>query len=511
MKKLFLVLLVLAILLPTGYAAIKAAANDQPLSPAPEALFTAFDGSQVALSDFKGKPVYIKFWASWCSVCLGTLAETDALAAGDEGFTVITVVAPGVNGEKNAESFQTWYNELGYENAVVLFDAGGKAMRDFGIRAFPSSAFIGADGALLKVKIGHATNDEIRGTFAGSAAGSADSAAVMPAAARSTLPPADPQNVKTIYVAGGCFWGVEEFMARIPGVLDAASGYANGNTENPTYQEVCYSNTGHAETVRVQYDGSVLPLDVLLQTFFTIIDSTDVNRQGNDVGSQYRTGIYYETGDDLPVILTVVAKEQEKYTQPIVTEVLPLVNFGLAEEYHQDYLQKNPNGYCHIELDTAQSAALSSWINSQTYPVPSDEELRQRLTDLQYRVVREGETEYPFTNEYFDTHDPGLYVDIVTGEPLFTSTDKFDSGCGWPSFVKPIIPDVVTEHTDTSFGMERTEVRSRAGDTHLGHVFSDGPADRGGLRYCINSASIRFIPYAEMDAEGYGFLKQYIE
>ena len=133
------------------------------------------------------------------------------------------------------------------------------------------------------------------------------------------------------------------------------------------------------------------------------------------------------------------------------------------------------------------------------------------MTDLQYRVVREGETEYPFTNEYFDTHDPGLYVDIVTGEPLFTSTDKFDSGCGWPSFVKPIIPDVVTEHTDTSFGMERTEVRSRAGDTHLGHVFNDGPADRGGLRYCINSASIRFIPYAEMDAEGYGFLKQYIE
>ena len=507
MKKVLVIIIALALLLAAGAATFGAFAKDRELTPAPQAAFTDFDGNAVPLDSFLGKPVYIKFWASWCSICLSTLRETDELAGMDNDFTVITVVAPGVDGEKDAESFKAWYNTLDYKNTAVLFDEGGEAMRAFGVRAFPSSAFIDADGNLLKFSVGHTPSADVRAVFAGTAV-STPTAAV---AAMSTLPPKNPESVKTIYVAGGCFWGVEEFMSRIPGVLDAASGYANGNSDTVTYQEVCYNNTGHAETVKVTYDESVIPLKVLLETFFTIIDPTSVNQQGNDRGSQYRTGIYYTDEADLPVIQAVVASEQEKYSKPIATEVLPLENFCLAEEYHQDYLQKNPNGYCHIDLTTARDTALSSWIDSQDYPVPSKEELKATLTDIQYRVTQENDTEYAFTNDYYNLFDKGLYVDVVTGEPLFSSADKFESGCGWPSFTKPIVPQVVVELTDTSYGMTRTEVRSRAGDTHLGHVFPDGPADRGGLRYCINGASLRFIPYDQMDAEGYGFLKSYID
>ncbi len=511
MKKLFVLLIALAVLASAGLAVTTAVSKDREATPAPDFTLTDFDGNAVSLSDFAGKPLYIKFWASWCSICLSTLQETDTLAGQDNDFAVITVVAPGVDGEKNAESFQTWYNGLEYSNTKVLFDEGGQAMRAFGVRAFPTSAFISADGALLGMKIGHVSAEEIRATFAG------EPVADMPSAPASTMVPEpsaispDTGAVKTIHVAGGCFWGVEEFMARIPGVINSESGYANGNSDTVTYQEVCYNNTGHAETVRVTYDSGVVPLDVLLSTFFSIIDPTSVDRQGNDAGSQYRTGVFYTDEADLPIIQAVVAREQAKYADPIVTEVLPLSNFCLAEEYHQDYLQKNPNGYCHIDLTSARETALTNWINSQTYTVPTQEELKARLTDIQYRVTQQNDTEYAFSGEYFYNHEKGLYVDVVTGEPLFTSTDKFDSGCGWPSFVKPIIPDVVNEHTDASYGMVRTEVRSRAGDTHLGHVFPDGPQDRGGLRYCINSASIRFIPYDDMEQEGYGFLKSYID
>jgi peptide methionine sulfoxide reductase msrA/msrB len=340
------------------------------------------------------------------------------------------------------------------------------------------------------------------------AAGGTDAA---PTENETVSEPDYPASAKYIYVAGGCFWGVEEYMSRIPGVLDAASGYANGSTDNPSYADVCYGNTGHAEAVQVVYDSETIPLDVLLKTFFTIIDPTSENKQGNDVGSQYRTGIYYTDETDLSVIDAVVVSEQGKYKKAIVTEVLPLENFCYAEDYHQDYLLNNPNGYCHIDVTAAKETALANWINSQSYPVPSQEELKERLTDIQYRVTQENDTEYAFSNEYFDNHEKGLYVDVVTGEPLFSSADKYDSGCGWPSFTKPILPEVITEHEDTTYNMVRTEVRSRAGNTHLGHVFDDGPADKGGLRYCINSASIRFIPYDDMEEEGYGFLTSYID
>ena len=361
--------------------------------------------------------------------------------------------------------------------------------------------------------------------LAGCAAGPASSTADMEGEAEPMAMKTEPmavkeENLHTIYLAGGCFWGLEAYVQKLPGVYDAEVGYANGDTEEPTYEQVCYEDTGHAETVKVVYDTTRITTEQLLAAFFKVVDPTSVDKQGNDRGSQYRSGIYYADEADKAVAEAAIAAQQEQYTDPIATEVLPLDNYYPAEEYHQDYLDKNPGGYCHIDLSDADAFAeaaglnmpdLSSLIKPEDYPVPGDKELKETLTDIQYRVTQQGDTESPYTNEYTDLFDKGLYVDVVTGEPLFSSTDKFESGCGWPSFSKPIVPEVVTEHTDESFNMVRTEVRSRAGDTHLGHVFPDGPKELGGLRYCINSASIRFIAYDALDGEGFGFLKQIFE
>ncbi|MCB7318968.1 peptide-methionine (R)-S-oxide reductase MsrB [Lacrimispora sp. 210928-DFI.3.58] len=321
------------------------------------------------------------------------------------------------------------------------------------------------------------------------------------------------EGLREIYYAGGCFWGVEAYFSRIPGVYDVTCGYANGSTENPTYEEVCSHMTGHAETVHVLYDPDRVSLRTLTEHFFKIVNPLTVDRQGNDVGNQYRTGIYYTDESDLETLKSVMDAEQEKYDSPIVVELLPLSCYYLAEEYHQDYLVKNPNGYCHVDfsgLAEFEKPQMAGLVDLSAYTVPSDEELRERLTDEQYRVTQNGDTELPGTGEYDDFFERGIYVDIVTGEPLFLSTDKFDSGCGWPAFSKPIDPEVVVEYSDTSFGMVRTEVRSRVGDTHLGHVFNDGPKELGGIRYCINSASLRFIPYEDMEEEGYGEWKELI-
>ncbi|MCK5129543.1 MAG: peptide-methionine (R)-S-oxide reductase MsrB [Clostridiales bacterium] len=201
---------------------------------------------------------------------------------------------------------------------------------------------------------------------------------------------------------------------------------------------------------------------------------------------------------------------KKKHDDPILTEVTTLEHYYLAEEYHQDYLYKNPNGYCHIDLGLVEEEGVIR-VNPAYYSKPSDAELKEKLTDAQYQVTQMNKTDRAFSNEYDDNHEPGLYVDVVSGEPLFTSTDKYDSGCGWPSFVKPIDPDVVVEVKDESFGMVRIEVRSRVADSHLGHVFPDGPQDRGGLRYCINSSSILFIHLDEMEQEGYGKFISLIE
>ena len=319
----------------------------------------------------------------------------------------------------------------------------------------------------------------------------------------------DKKNLKEIYLAGGCFWGVEAYMARIYGVYDVTSGYANGTTKNPTYEEVVSGKTGHAETVHVLYDPERVDLEKLLSYYFKIIDPTSLNKQGNDRGTQYRTGIYYTDEKDRAVIDKVMSKEQKRYDDKIVTEVEPLKNFGLAEEYHQDYLEKNPNGYCHVEFDSLENQKVPSLIDPAKYPKPSAEEIKKKLTKEQYEVTQGSDTERAFSNEYWDTYEPGIYVDVVTGEPLFASEDKYDSMCGWPSFTKPIDPAVIVEREDNKYNMVRTEVRSRTGDSHLGHVFDDGPKDKGGLRYCINSAAIKFIPKEDMKKEGYGYLLKF--
>ena len=314
-------------------------------------------------------------------------------------------------------------------------------------------------------------------------------------------------NLKKIYLAGGCFWGTQAYLARVPGVAATSVGYANGRTIKPTYQDVCYNNTGHAETVEVSYDPARLSLEDLLRQFFLIIDPTMLNRQGPDKGTQYRSGIFYIDAADLPVIEAIVQEEQKKYRLPVVTEVLPLVRYDLAEDYHQDYLEKNPGGYCHVSfktLPTTTAKPLQPVIDPARFPSPDPAELKKKLTPLEYAVAIERGTEHPFSGAYWREERTGLYVDIVTGEPLFSSRDKYDAGCGWPSFTRPIDPAVVRELRDRSHGMDRVEIRSRAGDTHLGHVFTDGPASRGGLRYCINSASLRFIPLADLAREGYG-------
>ena len=314
-------------------------------------------------------------------------------------------------------------------------------------------------------------------------------------------------KLKTIYLAGGCFWGVEAYMEKVYGVADAVSGYANGNTENPTYEDVLYKNTGHAETVKVDYDPERVSLEKILDYYLLVVDPTSLNKQGNDRGTQYRSGVYFTDENERKIIEERLKKEQEKYKEKIVVEVQKLENFYKAEEYHQDYLKKNPNGYCHIDILKANEVI----IDQSKYPKPSDEELKKKLTEAQYRVTQENDTEHAFSNEYWDNKEKGIYVDVATGEPLFSSTDKYDSGCGWPSFTKPVSKEVVTYHKDFSFNMERTEVRSRSGDSHLGHVFDDGPKESGGLRFCINSASIRFIPLEDMKKEGYGYLTHIIK
>ena len=307
-----------------------------------------------------------------------------------------------------------------------------------------------------------------------------------------------------IYLAGGCFWGLEEYFSRIFGVLQTSVGYANGQVETTNYQLI--KETDHAETVQVIYDEKIVSLREILLYYFRVIDPLSINQQGNDRGRQYRTGIYYLEEADLPTINTVVREQELLIGRKIAVEVEKLRHYILAEDYHQDYLKKNPGGYCHIDVRDAEKPL----IDSANYEKPSQADLRENLSEESYRVTQEAATEAPFSNAYDQTFEEGIYVDITTGEPLFFAKDKFASGCGWPSFSRPISKELIHYYQDLSHGMERIEVRSRSGNAHLGHVFTDGPQELGGLRYCINSASLRFIAKDEMEEAGYGYLLPYL-
>jgi len=311
----------------------------------------------------------------------------------------------------------------------------------------------------------------------------------------------DMENV--IYFAGGCFWGTEYFFQQVRGVEETAVGYANGKTNNPSYKDVTTGQTGFAETVKVVYDPNKIDLELLIDLFFKTIDPTSLNKQGNDVGTQYRTGIYYVNDYQKEIIDQKLNELAKLYNQKIVVEADPILNFYSAEDYHQDYLVKNPTGYCHINPALFEYASQANPEKQSEYKKPDQATLKEMLTPIQYEVTQNSATERPYSNEYDQEFREGIYVDITTGEPLFISADKFDAGCGWPSFSKPISEEIIDEIKDNSHGMSRVEVRSKTGDSHLGHVFNDGPKDKGGLRYCINSASLKFIPKEEMKAKGY--------
>jgi peptide methionine sulfoxide reductase msrA/msrB len=301
-------------------------------------------------------------------------------------------------------------------------------------------------------------------------------------------------NKKEISLAGGCFWGVEAYFKKVKGVLDTSVGYANGKSDQTTYNEIAI--TGHSETVKITYDQEQVSLVQILEYYFAIIDPTSKNRQGDDVGTQYRTGIYFVNEEDKIVIIRFVNSQQKFYKEKIQVEIKQLTNFVTAEEYHQKYLLKNPNGYCHINISKDPEEVIK-------------EKRSKLLGQARYQITTLNGTEPPFNNEYSDNHEKGIYVDVITGEPLFTSTDKYDSGSGWPSFTKPVLKELLEEKEDKAFGMRRVEVRSKGSNSHLGHVFEDGPKDKGGLRYCMNSASLRFVPKDEMILEGYeDFLKE---
>jgi len=314
------------------------------------------------------------------------------------------------------------------------------------------------------------------------------------------------EGVSVIYLAGGCFWGLEQLIKLIPGVVRTTVGYANGNGSfPPTYEMVCMGRSDFRETVRVEYQKQIMSLDAILFAFFGSIDLQAINSQGPDSGTQYQSGVYY-TDDNTEKIVNRIVKIVKGRTEVFAVEVKPLENFYAAEDYHQEYLQKNPTGYCHISIQDMINVK-QMFVDPEKYQRPNHDVIQNKLTEKQYHVTQEAGTEIPFENEYWENKNKGIYVDIVTGEPLFFSGDKVESSCGWPSFSGGIDPNAFAYLKDNSFGMERTEVRSRSGDSHLGHVFYEDAESPNGVRYCMNSAALRFIPYEDMEKGGYEYLK----